>query len=127
MKEKQVKLPGPDHPISIERNPARVVVSVAGRVVADTRNALTLSEAGYRPVQYIPNTDVDFAQLEQTDYVSYCPYKGHASHYSVSAGGENSIDAAWSYEAPFPAVAQIRGHVAFYPDRVGEIAEHFLT
>jgi len=127
MKEKQVKLPGPDHPISIERNPARVVVSVAGRVVADTRNALTLSEAGYRPVQYIPNTDVDFAQLERTDYVSYCPYKGHASHYSVSAGGENSIDAAWSYEAPFPAVAQIRGHVAFYPDRVGEIAEHFLT
>ena len=64
MKEKQVKLPGPDHPISIERNPARVVVSVAGRVVADTRNALTLSEAGYRPVRYIPNTDVDFAQLE---------------------------------------------------------------
>ena len=127
MKEKQVKLPGPDHPISIERNPARVVVSVAGRVVADTRNALTLSEAGYRPVQYIPNTDVDFAQLEQTDYVSYCPYKGHASHYSVPAGGKNSIDAAWSYEAPFPAVAQIRGHVAFYPDRVGEIAEHFLT
>jgi uncharacterized protein (DUF427 family) len=127
MKEKQVKLPGPDHPISIERNPARVVVSVAGRVVADTRNALTLSEAGYRPVQYIPNTDVDFAQLEQTDYVSYCPYKGHASHYSVPAGGKNSIDGAWSYEAPFPAVAQIRGHVAFYPDRVGEIAEHFLT
>jgi uncharacterized protein (DUF427 family) len=127
MKEKQVKLPGPDHPISIERNPARVVVSVAGRVVADTRNALTLSEAGYRPVQYIPNTDVDFAQLERTDYVSYCPYKGHASHYSVPAGGKNSIDGAWSYEAPFPAVAQIRGHVAFYPDRVGEIAEHFLT
>ena len=127
MKEKQVKLPGPDHPISIERNPARVVISVAGRVVADTRNALTLSEAGYRPVRYIPNTDVDFAQLERTDYVSYCPYKGHASHYSVPAGGKNSIDAAWSYEAPFPAVAQIRGHVAFYPDRVGEIAEHFLT
>ena len=127
MKEKQVKLPGPDHPISIERNPARVVVSVAGRVVADTRNALTLSEAGYRPVQYIPNTDVDFAQLERTDYVSYCPYKGHASHYSVPAGGKNSIDGAWSYEAPFPAVAQIRGHVAFYPDRVGEIAEQFLT
>jgi uncharacterized protein (DUF427 family) len=127
MKEKQVKLPGPDHPISIERNPARVVVSVAGRVVADTRNALTLGEAGYRPVQYIPNTDVDFAQLERTDEVSYCPYKGYASHYSVPAGGKNSIDAAWSYETPFPAVAQIRGHVAFYPDRVGEIAEHFLT
>jgi uncharacterized protein (DUF427 family) len=127
MKEKQIKLPGPDHPISMERNPARVVVSVAGRVVADTRNAVTLREAGYRPVQYIPGADVDFSQLEQTDYVTYCPYKGHASHFSVPAGGKSSINAVWLYEAPFPAVAQIRGHVAFYPERVGEIAEQFLT
>jgi uncharacterized protein (DUF427 family) len=127
MKEKQVKLPGPDHPISIQRNPARVVVSVMGRVVADTRNALTLREAGYRPVQYIPSADVDFAQLERTDYVTYCPYKGHANHFSVPAGGNNSIHAVWLYEDPFPAVAQITGHVAFYPERVDEIAEHFLT
>ena len=77
MKENQVKLPGPDHPISIQRNPARVVVSVAGRVVADTRNALTLREADYPPVQYIPRADVDLSQLERTDYVTYCPYKGY--------------------------------------------------
>ena len=76
MKEKQVKLPGPDHPISIQRNPARVVVSVAGRVVADTRNALTLREAAYPPVQYIPPEDVEFSKLERTDHVTYCPYKG---------------------------------------------------
>ena len=76
MKEKQIKLPGSDHPISIERNPARVVVSVAGRVVADSRNALTLREAAYPPVQYIPREDVDFSQLERTDDVTYCPYKG---------------------------------------------------
>ena len=61
MNEKLVKLPGPDHPISIERNPSRVVVSVAGRVIADTRNALTLREAAYSPVQYIPGDDVDFS------------------------------------------------------------------
>src|ERR1700679_3788900 len=120
MNEKQVKLPGPDHPISIERNRARVVVSVAGRVVADTRNALTLREAGYRPVQYVPSSDVDFSQLERTDYVTYCPYKGHASHFSAPAGGKNSINAGWLYDDPFPAVAQIRGYVAFYPERVGE-------
>jgi hypothetical protein len=77
MKEKQVKLPGPDHPMSIERNPARVVVSVAGRVVADSRNALTLREA-YPPVQYIPPEDVDFSQLKRTDHVTYCPYKAIA-------------------------------------------------
>jgi len=78
MKEKQVKLPGPDHPISIQRNPARVVVSVAGRVVADTRNALTLREAAYPPVQYIPREDVDFSQLERTDHATYCPIKAIA-------------------------------------------------
>jgi uncharacterized protein (DUF427 family) len=123
MKEKRIKFPGPDHPISIQRNPARVVVSVAGRVVADTQNALTLREAAYSPVQYIPSEDVDFSQLERTDYATYCPYKGDCSYYSVIAGGKKSVNAVWSYKDPFPAVAQIRGHVAFYPDRVDEIAE----
>jgi uncharacterized protein (DUF427 family) len=123
MKTKQIKLPGPDHPISIQRNAARVVVSVAGRVVADTRNALTLREAAYPPVQYIPAEDVDFRQLERTDQTTYCPYKGDCSYYSIPAGGKKSVNAVWSYEDPFPAVAQIRGHVAFYPDRVDEIAE----
>jgi uncharacterized protein (DUF427 family)/predicted SnoaL-like aldol condensation-catalyzing enzyme len=125
MKEKQVKLPGPDHPISIQRNPARVVVSVAGRAVADTRNALTLREAAYPPVQYIPGEDVDFSQLERTDYVTYCPYKGDCNYYSVPAGGKESINAVWSYEDPFPAVVQTTGHVAFYPERVDRITEQF--
>jgi uncharacterized protein (DUF427 family) len=124
MKEKQIKVPGRDHPISIQRNPARVVVSVAGRVVADTRNALTLREATYPPVEYIPREDVDFSQLERTDHATYCPYKGDCSYYNIPAGGKKSVNAVWSYEDPFPAVEQIRGHVAFYPDRVDEIAEH---
>jgi hypothetical protein len=70
MKEKQVELPGPDHAISIERNPARVVVSVAGRVVADSRNALTLREGAYPPVQYIPPDDVDFSQSQRTSPIA---------------------------------------------------------
>jgi len=123
MKTKQFKLPGPDHPISIQPNPARVVVSVAGRVVADTRNALTLCEAAYPPVEYVPRKDVDFSQLERTDHATYCPYKGDCSYYSIPAGGKKSVNAVWSYEKPFPAVEQIKGHVAFYPDRVDEIAE----
>jgi uncharacterized protein (DUF427 family) len=125
MKEKKVKLPGPDHPISIQRNPARVVVSATGRVIADTGNALTLREADYPAVQYIPREDVDFSQLERTDHATYCPYKGECSYYSVPAGGEKSVNAVWTYEDPYPAVAQIRGYVAFYPDRVDEIAEKF--
>ena len=124
MKEKQVKFPGPEHQISIQRNPARVVVSVAGHVVADTRNALTLREADYSPVQYIPREDVDLSQLERTDYATYCPYKGDCSYYSVPAGGKKSVNGVWTYEDPYPAVAQIKGRVAFYPDRVDEITEN---
>ena len=127
MKEKQVILPGPDHPISIERNPARVVVTAAGRVVADSRNALTLREASYPPVQYLPPEDVDFSQLERTAHATYCPYKGDCNYYSIPAGGKKSVDAVWSYEDPSPAVEQIRGHVAFYPERVDEIAFHNVS
>jgi uncharacterized protein (DUF427 family) len=127
MKEKKVKFPGPDHPISIERNPARVVVSVAGHAIADTRNALALREADYPPVQYIPREDVDFSQLERTDHATYCPYKGECSYYNVPAGGEKSVNAVWTYEDPYPAVAQIKGYVAFYPDKVDEIAEQRPT
>ena len=123
MKEKQIKIPGPDHPISIQRNPARVVVSLAGRVIADTRNALTVHEAEYPAVQYIPREDVDLTQSERTDHATYCPYKGDCNYYSIPAGGKKSVNAVWSYQEPFPAVEQIRGHVAFYPDRVDEIAE----
>ena len=127
MKEKQVKFLGPEHQISIQRNPARIVVSVAGRVVADTRNALTLREADYPAVQYIPREDVDLSQLERTDHATYCPYKGDCSYYSIHAGGKKSVNAVWSYEDPFPAVAQIKARVAFYPDRVDEIAEQLPT
>jgi uncharacterized protein (DUF427 family) len=127
MKEKQIRIPGPDHPISIQHNPARVVVSVAGRVVADTGNALTLREADYPPVQYIPREDVDLPQLERTDHATYCPYKGDCNYYSVPAGGKNAVNAVWTYENPYSAVAQIKGRVAFYPERVDEIAELLPT
>ena len=120
---KPVKIPGPDHPITIEPNAARVVVTVAGQVIADTRDALTLREASYPAVQYIPRKDVDMSKLQRTDHGSYCPYKGEASYFSIPAGGERSANAIWTYENPYPAVAVIKDHVAFYPDRVDTISE----
>ena len=120
---KPVKIPGPDHPITIERNPARIIVSIAGRVVANTREALTLHEAAYPAVQYIPRKDVDMALLERTDHTTYCPYKGDRSYYSIPLGGERSVNAVWSYEAPYAAVAPIKDHLAFYPNRVDGIEE----
>ncbi len=121
---KSIRLPGPDHPISIEPNPARVVVSIAGRTVADTRNALTLTEASYGPVQYIPRKDVDMTLLERTNHHTYCPYKGDCAYYSIPLGGERSVNAVWTYEAPYASVAAIKDHVAFYPRRVDAIDEH---
>jgi uncharacterized protein (DUF427 family) len=118
---KPIKIPGPDHPISVERNASRVIVSVAGRVIADTREALTLSEAHYPTVQYIPRKDVDMTLLARSDRSTYCPYKGDASYFSIPMGGERSIDAVWTYETPYAAVAGIKDHLAFYPDRVDAI------
>jgi uncharacterized protein (DUF427 family) len=118
---KPMKIPGPEHPISVERDSSRVVVSVAGRVIADTREALTLREALYPAVQYIPRKDVDMAQLMRSDRTTYCPYKGDAAYFSIPVGSERSIDAVWSYEAPYTAVAGIKDYLAFYPDRVDAI------
>jgi uncharacterized protein (DUF427 family) len=118
---KTVKIPGPDHPITIEPNPSHVVVTLGGKVIADTRNALTLREAAYPAVQYIPRKDVDMTLLERTNHATYCPYKGDSGYFSIPLGGERSVNAVWTYENPYPAVAEIKDHVAFYPDRVDSI------
>ncbi|MGI4815507.1 MAG: DUF427 domain-containing protein [Janthinobacterium lividum] len=121
--DKPIKIPGPNHPITVTPYPGRIVVTVAGRVVADSRAALTLQEAAYPAVQYIPRQDVDMSLLQRTDHATYCPFKGDCSYYSIPAGGERSANAVWSYEAPFDAVASIKDHVAFYPDRVDAISQ----
>ena len=118
---KPVKLPGPDHPITVEPANVHVQVTVAGRTVADTRNAVSLQEADYPAVLYLPREDVDQSLLARTEHTTYCPYKGDASYYSIPAGGEKSVNAIWTYESPHPAMAQIKDYVAFYPDRVDEI------
>jgi uncharacterized protein (DUF427 family) len=127
MTAKQMKVPGPDHPITIQRNPSRVVVSVAGRVIADTREALTLREAAYPAVQYVPRKDVDMSLLKRTDHATYCPFKGDCAYYSISVGGARSVNAVWTYEKPYASVDEIKEHLAFYPDRVDSIEERPAT
>src|SRR3984893_3935135 len=122
MADKPMKIPGPDHPISIDANPSRVVVAVGGKVIADTRDALTLREASYPAVQYISRRDVDMAALTRSEHTTYCPYKGDASYYNIPTGGDRSLNAVWTYETPFEAMVQIKDYVAFYPDRVDEIS-----
>jgi uncharacterized protein (DUF427 family) len=119
MVDRQMKIPGPDHPIAIEHTKGRVVVTAGGRVVADTRDALTLREASYPAVQYIPRKDADMSLLKRSDHMTYCPYKGDCSYFTIA--GSRATNAVWTYEHPYPAVAQIEGHLAFYQDRVDAI------
>ena len=121
MTSKPIKVPGPKHPIDIAPTNGRVAVNVNGICIADTSEALTLKEAAYPPVQYIPRKDVDMTQLRRTEHQTYCPYKGDCAYYSVPAGGERSVNAVWTYEAPYSAVSAIREYLAFYPDRVDAI------
>jgi uncharacterized protein (DUF427 family) len=123
MSAKPMKIPGPDHPITVQPSRSHVVIKIAGRILADTRDALSLKEASYPAVLYIPRKDVDMAMLERTDHESYCPFKGDASYYSIPAGGEHSRNAVWTYETPYDAVSEIKEHLAFYPDRVDAIEE----
>jgi len=121
MSSKPIRIPGPDHPITISPARERIIVTVAGRQIADTVKALTLQEASYPPAYYIPRSDVDMSQLQRTSHQTYCPYKGDCAYYSIPAGGERSVNAVWSYETPYAAVAEIREYLAFYPDRVDAI------
>jgi uncharacterized protein (DUF427 family) len=124
MTEKKVLVPGPDHPITIVPTDARVTVRAGGRVIADTAKALTLQEAAFPPVQYIPLADVEPDVLEPSDHTSYCPFKGDASYYGLRVGDQVSPAAVWTYAEPHDAAARIAGHVAFYPDRVDAIEVH---
>jgi uncharacterized protein (DUF427 family) len=118
-----MKTPGPDHPITVKPNAKRVRVTLGGAVIADTTHALTLQEASYPPVQYIPRGDADMSLLTPTTNSTHCPYKGDASYFSIKAGGKSAENAVWSYEQPYSAVAEIAGHLAFYPNRVDKIEE----
>ena len=112
-----------EHRITIEPNPKRVRVLFNGRVVADTTRALTLREATLPPVQYIPREDADMSLLERTAHKTHCPYKNDASYFTIRVDGGVAENAVWTYEEPFPGVATIKDHLAFYPDRVDRIEQ----
>ena len=118
-----MKEPGPDHPISISPNDKRVRVIFAGKVIADSKRALTLRETTYPPMHYIPRDDVDMNVLRATSHHSHCPYKGDANYFSIETSGRSAENAVWSYEEPYPAVKEIAAHLCFYPNRVDAIEE----
>ena len=117
MTGKPIRIPGPDHPITVTPFEGKVVVRAGGKVIVETTHALTLKEASYPPVFYVPRTDADMNALERSTHETYCPYKGDASYFSLPTGsaGTNGV---WTYETPYAAVAEIKDHLAFYADKV---------
>ncbi|OQW56197.1 MAG: hypothetical protein A4S14_10525 [Proteobacteria bacterium SG_bin9] len=113
-----MKIPGPDHPITISPNPKRVRVTANGIVIAETAKALTLKESTYPVVHYIPRGDARMEHLQRTAHTTMCPYKGIANYFTIGAGGRTLDNAIWTYEDPYPAMTQIAGHLAFYPSKV---------
>lgn len=116
-----MKVPDSSHPIAVTPTKGRVQVTFGGRVIADSTRALTLQEASYPAVQYIPREDATMSAFVRSTHRTHCPYKGDASYFSLNSDGKAAANAVWSYEAPFAAVAAIAGHLAFYPDRVDSI------
>ncbi len=114
----EMKLPGPDHPITIAAKPARVQVAYQGHVIVDSRRALELKEATYKPVLYFPREDVDMTYFTRTEHTTYCPYKGVAHYYTLLMDGRFAENAVWTYEEPYPAMEAIAGRLAFYPNQV---------
>ena len=113
-----------DHPIRIAPNPRRVHVRLGDKTVVDTARALTLFEASYPGVHYVPREDADMSLLTRTAHKTHCPYKGDAAYYSITANGRTAENAVWTYEQPFPDVAEIAGYLAFYPNKVEIVDEH---
>ena len=121
MNAREQRIPGADHPITVTPSTDHIVVRAAGRIIADTRASLTLKEASYPAVHYIPRKDVDMSLLERTDHHTYCPYKGDCSYYSIPSAGDRGANAVWTYEHPYDAVAPIKDYLAFYGSRVDAI------
>ena len=117
------KIPGPDHPIPIEKSGKRVRVVFRGQTIAESSDALVMRETTYAPVYYFPRADVKINMLERTTHNSWCPYKGEASYFTIADGDARIENAIWSYETPFDAVADIRERLAFYPNKVDRIEE----
>lgn len=118
MSDVRMKIPGPDHPITLVREMSRFVIRAAGRQIGETGDALTLHEATYAPVHHVPRGDLDINLLTRTATKTLCPYKGEASYFTLAVGDEVYPDAAWSYETPYPAVAPIAGYIAFFPGAI---------
>jgi uncharacterized protein (DUF427 family) len=110
----------PDYRVETLRRRNRIRALAGEIVLAESVRAIIVDEQDHALVVYFPREDVAMERLVRiVGRTTHCPYKGDASYWA-------SIDApaapiAWSYETPYPEVAAIAGHVAFYQETVAII------
>ena len=104
--------------MTIARAGGRLRARFRGRVVADSRRAIVVYETGYAPVVYFPAADVREDWLTPTDRRTYCPFKGHARYWTLAVDGGRADNAVWSYPQPYDEMDALRGHYAFYAERI---------
>jgi len=108
----------PDYRVDIDQTEDRIRVLVGEVAIADSSRPLKVTESKHHPVWYLPLADVDGALLEGTSHSTYCPFKGHASYWTINAAGQKLEDSVWGYEDPYVECEPLKDHVAFYTDRV---------
>jgi uncharacterized protein (DUF427 family) len=108
----------PDHRITLETAPRRWRAEFAGHVIADSDQAVVLSETGFPPRIYFPREDVAMEYMSRTDAATHCPYKGDAAYYTLLMDGQFAENGVWTYEQPLEGMERIAGMLSFYPDRV---------
>ncbi|MDP6623565.1 MAG: DUF427 domain-containing protein [Alphaproteobacteria bacterium] len=108
--------------IELVAAPGRVSASVAGVTVANSENAIVLHESYLPSGFYFPRMDVDTSLLRRSDYRTFCPFKGTATHWNMEVAGRSFENVAWSYERALEAALPVTGFVAFYPDVIEQIS-----
>ena len=113
----------PAHRVEIRPCTTRVRVTVGEQLVAESLRPLRLAESTLPVVWYLPLSDVNEELLQRSDTSTYCPFKGHASYWSLTTADGLLDDAVWAYEDPYDECAQLAGHVAFYANKVSIAAD----
>ena len=108
----------PDYEIFFDVIPAEVRVDFGGETLGKSRQAKVMYELGHAPMYYLPLGYLNMDLLEATDHDTYCPYKGHASYWSINAGGKSVKNAVWTYASPHEEMAALKGYAGFYWGRM---------
>jgi uncharacterized protein (DUF427 family) len=111
----------PEHRVDLVPGRQHVRMMFNGATVADSEKPLIVNETGYDPVLYIPEKDIRREYLTPSAYETHCPYKGEAHYWTLKVGDKSVENAVWSYPEPYDETEGLKGHYAFYTDKLDRV------